>query len=219
MAGGIASALYQQFDEVEHVGIDFGALPQTYDSPFCHSADWGLEGLISKYSEQNLPSQPQEVVIDSQHFEAIAIHGGQDELTHIDSGRTTSIDYRMLSYQGFSARLNVVLNDLNLKEEPALLKSVLSKTVTKTKSDNIWLAVRLTGTKDGQPHQERYQKGLGPQVIDGMTWSATQFATAAGLSAVLYEVLSKDKLQGYVAQEALDWSSIQQNPFGCFFKE
>ena len=76
----------------------------------------------------------------------------------------------------------------------------------------------VTGTRDGELIEENYVNKIYPQVIVGRLWSAIQVTTAAGVCAVLDQVLmNPDDHRGFVAQEDFRLKEILDNRFGRYY--
>lgn len=222
-----AHELMTHFDALRSVRLRVGALPQHPNNVLKYSLTWSTEGLINEYGN---PCQAvsagtlvevapleglEEIEIDGTLYEAFNTSGGLGSLSETFGARCEAMNYKTIRYPGHCAQMRLLMNDLKLNEDRATLKRILENAVPQTLQDVVIVYAAVSGMQDGQFREENYVSKIYPQVIDGRLWSAIQVTTAAGLAAVLDEVMQAEAPpRGFVAQESFRLSTILANRFG-----
>ena len=222
-----AAELITHFDELRAVKLRVGALPQHPNNVLKYSLTWSTEGLINEYGN---PCQAvsngrlievapleglEEIEIDGMRYEAFNTSGGLGSLADTHGAQVESMNYKTIRYPGHCEQMRLLMNDLKLNHDRATLKRILENAVPQTLQDVVIVYVAVTGTQDGQLREENYVNKIYPQVIAGRLWSAIQVTTAAGITAVVDQVLeSKGRYSGFVAQEQFRLTDILANRFG-----
>ena len=114
--------------------------------------------------------------------------------------------------------MKLLLNDLNLKERRDLALEIFRHALTTTKQDMVVIRVDVTGTRDGKPAHETFERTIVSGYVGNRERSAIQITTAAGISTVL-DMLASGQLpqKGFVAQEDIDLDAFLANRFGKAF--
>ncbi|MFV2061080.1 MAG: saccharopine dehydrogenase family protein, partial [Gammaproteobacteria bacterium] len=111
-----------------------------------------------------------------------------------------------------------LMNDLKLNDDRDTLKRILENAVPKTKQDVVLIYVSVIGYKNDVLIEENYVQKVYPKDINGITWSAIQITTAAGICSVVDIVLQDiNRYKGFVTQERFLLSDILENRFGCYY--
>lgn len=222
-----AHELMTHFSSLRSVRLRVGALPQHPNNVLKYSLTWSTEGLINEYGN---PCQAvaggsvvevapleglEEIEIDGTLYEAFNTSGGLGSLSESFGARCDSMNYKTIRYPGHCTQMRLLMNDLKLNDDRATLKRILENAVPQTLQDVVIVYAAVSGMQDGQFREENYVSKIYPQVIDDRLWSAIQVTTAAGLAAVLDEVMqSAAPPRGFVAQESFSLPTILANRFG-----
>ena len=225
-----ANSLMQEFDECHHGKLRVGALPQHASNALHYSLTWSTDGVINEYGnpchsiEAGAPAilMPLEglesIEIDGCEYEAFNTSGGLGSLGEIYVGKITSLNYKTIRYPGHCEKMRFLMNDLKLNEDRDTLKSILEKALPKTYQDMVLVYVAVEGIKHGELTEKSYVKKIYPKQICGLTWSAIQVSTAAGVCAVVDLLLNdKHSYQGIVLQEHFSLKNVLANRFGQYF--
>jgi saccharopine dehydrogenase-like NADP-dependent oxidoreductase len=222
-----AHELMTHFETLRSVRLRVGALPQHPNNVLKYSLTWSTEGLINEYGN---PCQAvaagavvevapleglEEIEIDGTLYEAFNTSGGLGSLSETSGARCEAMNYKTIRDPGHCAQMRLLMNDLKLNEDRATLKRILENAVPQTLQDVVIVYAAVSGMQEGQFREENYVSKIYPQVIDGRLWSAIQVTTAAGLAAVLDEVMqSAVPRRGFLTQESFGLSTILANRFG-----
>lgn len=225
-----ANELMTHFDDVRSVKLRVGALPQHPNNVLKYSLTWSTDGLINEYGNvcqaivdgatvDVMPLEGlEEIEIDGTLYEAFNTSGGLGSLGDTHGGSVSNMNYKTMRYPGHCTQMRLLMNGLKLNHDRATLKRVLENAVPRTLQDVVVTYVSVTGTQDGELREENYVNKIYPQVIVGRLWSAIQVTTAAGVCAVLDQVLmNPDDHRGFVAQEDFRLKEILDNRFGRYY--
>jgi len=226
----ITHSLARHFDPIESVKMRVGALPENVSNALQYSLAWSVEGLINEYGNlcdtlirgqhaRVLPLEGlEEIKIDGLTYEAFYTSGGIGTLLDTYKGRVQHMDYKTIRYPGHCARMRLLMNDLRLNENRALLCDILNNALPKTCQDVVLIYVSIIGEKQGHLVEENYVRKFYPVEVNGLMWSAIQMTTASNLCATLDITLHQpDTYRGHVRQENIDLDELITNPFGQYY--
>ena len=99
-----------------------------------------------------------------------------------------------------------------------LFLEVLENAVPATTQDVVLVFVTVTGERDGALIQESFARKVYSDEIDGVTRSAIQITTAAGVCAMV-DLLREGKLPqaGFVTQQSVGLPDFIANRFGRYY--
>jgi saccharopine dehydrogenase-like NADP-dependent oxidoreductase len=128
------------------------------------------------------------------------------------------MNYKTIRYPGHCAQMRLLMNDLKLNQDRGTLKRVLENAGPQTLQDVVIVYVAVSGRQDGELREENYVNKVYPRMIAGRLWSAIQVTTAAGIAAVVDEVMSAPgRYHGFVRQEQFALTAILANRFGRLY--
>lgn len=225
-----AMSLAKKLDTLEDVKMKVGALPQFPTNVLNYALTWSPEGVINEYCEpceaivdgkrtEIAPLEDiEELVIDGVAYEAFNTSGGLGSTPEALAGKVKNLNYRTIRYPGHARIMKLLLNDLNLKERRDLALEIFRHALTTTKQDMVVIRVDVTGTRDGKPAHETFERTIVSGYVGNRERSAIQITTAAGISTVL-DMLASGQLpqKGFVAQEDIDLDAFLANRFGKAF--
>ncbi|RDE09383.1 saccharopine dehydrogenase family protein [Pelagibacterium lacus] len=222
-----AMSLAKRFDTLEEVKMKVGALPQHPANVLGYALTWSPEGVINEYCEpceaivdgklaEIAPLEDlEEVSIDGVRYEAFNTSGGLGSTPQALLGKVKNLNYRTIRYPGHAAIMKLLLNDLNLRDRRDLALDIFRHALTPTSQDKVVILVEVTGTRDGKPAQERFERTVLSGRVGDRERTAIQITTASGISTVL-DMLASGALpqKGFVAQEDIDLDTFLANRFG-----
>lgn len=230
--GIVAQHLAQGFDALHDVKMRVGALPAFPTNALKYNLTWSVDGLINEYCHpceaihdgQAIELLPLEGLehfsLDGTEYEAFNTSGGLGTLCTTLAGRVRTLDYKSVRYPGHCALMRVLLEDLQLKHDPATLKAILKKSVPATMQDVVLVFVTVSGLRRGQFMQEVFVRKIfaergGPEPL-----SAIQITTAAGVCAVV-DLFRAGRLpaQGFIRQEQVELPALLDNRFGRAYQQ
>ena len=185
--------------------------------------------------------------LDGTEYEAFNTSGGLGTLCETLEGRVRTLDYKSVRYPGHCALMKMLLEDLQLKDDPATLKAILRKSVPGTMQDVVLVFVTVSGMRQGSLVQEVFARkifadrgqaaagslqgsltpsagGQGPALpwghLDHAPLSAIQITTAAGICAAV-DLFREGKLpsSGFIRQEQVALPDFLANRFGSAYQQ
>ena len=257
--GIVAHHMAQGFETLHDVKLRVGALPAFPTNALKYNLTWSVDGLINEYCHpceairdgRNIDVLPLEGLehfsLDGTEYEAFNTSGGLGTLCETLAGRVRTLDYKSVRYPGHQALMKMLLEDLQLKDDPGTLKNILKKSVPGTMQDVVLVFVTVSGLRDGQLLQEvfarkifadRGQVAAGPSQGDlaptggglgkDQSWgllahaplSAIQITTAAGICAAVDLFCSGALPQaGFIRQEQIELPAFLANRFGRAYQQ
>ena len=230
--GIVAHHLAQRFDTLHDVKMRVGALPAFPTNALKYNLTWSVDGLINEYCHpceairdgRNIEVLPLEGLehfsLDGTEYEAFNTSGGLGTLCETLAGRVRTLDYKSVRYPGHQALMKMLLEDLQLKDEPETLKSILRKSVPGTMQDVVLVFVTVSGLRDGQLLQEVFARKIFADRSETAPLSAIQITTAAGLCAAVDLFCSGLLPQaGFIRQEQISLPAFLANRFGSAYQQ
>ena len=225
--GIVAHHLAQGFDELHEVKMRVGALPAFPTNALKYNLTWSVDGLINEYCHpceairdgQRLEVLPLEGLehfsLDGTEYEAFNTSGGLGTLCETLAGRVRTLDYKSVRYPGHQAAMKMLLEDLQLRDDPATLKDILRKAVPGTMQDVVLVFVTVSGRRHGALVQEVFARKIFAQRDEANPLSAIQITTAAGVCAAL-DLFRAGRLpqRGFIRQEQVKLPDFLANRFG-----
>jgi saccharopine dehydrogenase-like NADP-dependent oxidoreductase len=230
--GIVAHHLAQSFDAVHDVKMRVGALPAFPTNALKYNLTWSVDGLINEYCHpceairdgETLEMLPLEGLehfsLDGVEYEAFNTSGGLGTLCTTLAGRVRTLDYKSVRYPGHRDLVKMLLEELQLKDDPETLKRILRKAVPSTMQDVVLVFVTVSGMRQGTLVQEVFARKVFADRIDARPLSAIQITTAAGLCAVL-DLVREGALppRGFIRQEQVALPAFLANRFGQAYQQ
>ena len=230
--GIVAQHLAQGFEVLHDVKMRVGALPAFPTNALKYNLTWSVDGLINEYCH------PCEAIrdghrldllaleglehfsLDGTEYEAFNTSGGLGTLCETLAGRVRTLDYKSVRYPGHQALMKMLLEDLQLKDDPQTLKDILRKSVPGTMQDVVLVFVTVSGLKRGQLLQEVFARKIFADRSEGAPLSAIQITTAAGVCAAV-DLFRDGKLpaSGFIRQEQVELPAFLANRFGAAYQQ
>lgn len=225
-----AKALAARFDSLESLQLRTGALPQFPTNRLSYNLTWSTEGVINEYCQPceaiadgrpvSVPplEECEEFCLDGVRYEAFNTSGGLGSLAESLAGRLRQLSYRSIRYPGHADAMKLLLQDLGLSRNQALLRQILEQSLPATLQDVVIVFISATGYRRGRLLQENYAHKVYAQSVRGELRSAIQITTAAAVCAVL-DLLAEGALpqQGLVRQEEIPLARFLGNRFGRLY--
>jgi len=225
--GIAANTLAQSFDVVYDVKMRVGALPEFPTNELKYNLTWSVDGLVNEYCHpcealregEQITVEPLEGMehfsLDGVEYEAFNTSGGLGTLCETLEGKIRNLDYKSVRYPGHQQRMKFLLQDLGLKRDHELLKTILRKSVPTTMQDVVLVFVTVSGLRDGKLVQEVFSRKIFATRKDGLYESAIQSTTASGVCTAV-DLFRQGKLpgKGFIRQEAIRLADFLDNRFG-----
>jgi saccharopine dehydrogenase-like NADP-dependent oxidoreductase len=230
--GIVAHHLAQGFDALHDVKMRVGALPAFPTNALKYNLTWSVDGLINEYChpcEAIRDGQRLEVLaleglehfsLDGTEYEAFNTSGGLGTLCETLQGRVRTLDYKSVRYPGHCALMKLLLEDLQLKDEPETLKRILRQSVPGTMQDVVLVFVTVSGLRGGSFMQEVFARKIFADRSATAPLSAIQITTAAGICAAV-DLFRLQRLpqRGFIRQEQVELPAFLANRFGSAYQQ
>ena len=230
--GIVAHHLAQGFERLHDVKMRVGALPAFPTNALKYNLTWSVDGLINEYCH------PCEAIHDGRRIELLALEGlehfsldgteyeafntsgGLGTLCETLAGRVRNLDYKSVRYPGHQALMKMLLEDLQLRDDPETLKAILRKSVPATMQDVVLVFVTVSGLRGGQLMQEVFARKIFADRSERAPLSAIQITTAAGICAAV-DLFREGVLpqQGFIRQEQIGLPAFLANRFGSAYQQ
>lgn len=223
--------LAQRFEQLLDLHLRVGALPRFPTGALRYNLTWSTEGLINqciKPCEAIVEGRRIEIpalegletfALDGVTYEAFNTSGGLGTLTHTLEGRARNVDYKAVRYPGHCAVMRLLVDELRLRERPALLKDILESAIPATEQDVVVICASAHGRRGGRLLQQSYSARILGDEVGGQRLSAIQLTTASAICTAL-DLVRADRLpqSGFVAQEQMALADFLANRFGQAFE-
>lgn len=228
----VAHHLTKSFDRLDTVFMRVGALPLFPSNALKYNLTWSTDGLINEYCNpceaiydgRRLDVLPleglEEFSLDGVRYEAFNTSGGLGTLCETFEGRVRQLNYKTVRYMGHRQLMDVLVNELRLRDRREILKDILENSVPVTFQDVVVTFCTVTGQRGGQLVQISDARKAYHQTIDGENWSAIQVTTAAGICTVVdLHFTGQLPQRGFVKQEEVDLDVFLKNRFGRYYEQ
>jgi saccharopine dehydrogenase-like NADP-dependent oxidoreductase len=230
--GIVAHHLAQSFDTLQEVKMRVGALPAFPTNALKYNLTWSVDGLINEYCHpceairggRNIEVLPLEGLehfsLDGTEYEAFNTSGGLGTLCETLAGRVQTLDYKSVRYPGHQALMKLLLEDLQLNQEPETLKAIMRKSIPSTMQDVVLVFVTVSGMRGGSLVQEVFARKIFAERSETAPLSAIQITTAAGICAAV-DLFREGRLptQGFIRQEEVALPEFLNNRFGRAYQQ
>ena len=225
-----ACELARKFDQLERIHLRVGALPRHPSNAMKYDLTWSTDGLINEYCNpceaiaggEAVELRPLEglesLSLDGVDYEAFNTSGGLGSLRETFAGKVDELNYRTIRYPGHRDIMQILLEDLKLRDRRELLKDILETALPHTGQDVVVIMISVSGLRNGRLQRETWGNRIYHRNINGRPWSAIRLSTAAGVCAVL-DLLARSKLpgKGFIRQEDIPFQEFIHNRFGRYF--
>ncbi len=228
--GIVAASLEKQFDGIRSIRMRTGALPRNPTGLIGYAFNWSHEGVVNEYlndcevienGEKKLVS-PMEwleiLIVDGVKYEAATTSGGLGTMCDSYLGRVENLDYKSIRYPGHFQQMNVFFHELLMREDRGLAGRILTNAKPPTDDDVVLVHASAEGRIDGQLRRREYVRSYYPIEIEGVTWTAIAWTTAASVTAVV-EMVSAGALpdRGFIKQEEIPLEAFLRTTNGRLF--
>lgn len=225
-----AADLARRFDRLDALHLRVGALPLYPTNALKYNLTWSTEGLINEYCnpcdaivEGDLISVAalegeEHFSLDGVEYEAFNTSGGLGSLCDTLKGQVRSLDYKTVRYPGHLDICRLLMNDLRLKDNRAILKTVLETAIPITRQDVVLVFVTASGYRQNRLEQETITVKVYGNHLNGEDWSAIQITTAAGICGVM-DLIATGGVTGknLLKQEDIPLPLFFENRFGQLY--
>ncbi len=237
LIGIVGASLAEQFATIRSIELKVGALPRHPAGLLGYAFNWSAEGVVNEYLNdcevlrggirQMVPamSEHERVVIGGIELEASLTSGGLGTMCETYEGRVQRLDYKTMRYPGHFELMRFFFDELNLRERRELAGEILVNAKPPVDDDVVYLHAAVEGTTNGvgdtaagQVTRKQYVRAYQPLEINGRTWRAISWTTAASAVAVV-ELVAEGRLPstGFIPQESIRLADLLTTTSGARF--
>jgi saccharopine dehydrogenase-like NADP-dependent oxidoreductase len=128
------------------------------------------------------------------------------------------LDYKTMRYPGHFELMRFFFDELGLRDRRELAGEILVEAKPPTSDDVVYLHAAVEGKKDGHSFRENYVRAYQPIDINGRSWRAISWTTAASAVAVV-ELVADGRLPqtGFIKQEDISFDDLLTTRNGARF--
>jgi saccharopine dehydrogenase-like NADP-dependent oxidoreductase len=231
LIGIIGADLANQFTKIRDIELRVGALPRYPNGLLAYSFTWSPAGVINEYlndaeaihngKRKMMPSLSglEYINIEGQEFESFTTSGGLGTMCETYEGRVDTLNYKTIRYPGHGKLMRFLMYELILKQDKKLLEDILSKAKPPVREDVVYVYAVVEGWKGKNLLRDEFYQAYYPMEINGHSWRAISWTTAASLAAVV-EMVANGSLpqQGFLKQEEIPFDDFLATQNGAYFK-
>jgi saccharopine dehydrogenase-like NADP-dependent oxidoreductase len=239
LIGIVGASLAQPFQSIRSIELKVGALPRHPAGLLGYAFNWSAEGVVNEYLNdcevlrhglrQMVPAmtEHERVVIGGIELEASLTSGGLGTMCETFAGRVQRLDYKTMRYPGHFELMRFFFDELGMSEQRELAGKILVDAKPPVDDDVVYLHAAVEGTASGvgdtapgQLTRKQYVRAYQPLEINGRTWRAISWTTAASVAAVV-ELVADRRLPGagFLRQECIDLDDLIDTKNGARFAE
>ncbi|MNJ98967.1 Lysine 6-dehydrogenase [compost metagenome] len=229
--GIIGAHLSKEFEKIRSIEMRVGALPKYPNGEMGYSFTWSATGVVNEYindaeaihdgkRKQVISLQGKESInIEGAAYEAFYTSGGLGTMCETYDGKVDKLDYKTIRYPGHCYLMNFLIHELHMKNDKAQLENILKNAKPVVEEDVVLIYAVSEGWKDGELKRNEFYKSCKPIDIDGQSWRAISWTTAASLVAVI-EMVANGSLpsKGFIKQEEISLEALLNTKTGGLFK-
>lgn len=229
--GIIGAYLSKDFEKLRSIEMRVGALPKYPNGEMGYSFTWSPAGVVNEYindaeaihngqRKQVVSLQGKETInIEGAAYEAFYTSGGLGTMCETYEGRIDKLDYKTIRYPGHCDLMNFLIHELHLKNNKQQLEDILKNAKPEVEEDVVLIYAIAEGWVNGQLKRNEFCKSYTPVMIDGQSWRAISWTTAASLVAVV-EMVANGLLpaKGFIRQEDISFEGLLATQTGQLFE-
>lgn len=232
LIGIVGANLASKFTKLRDIELRVGALPKYPNGLLGYSFTWSPAGVINEYLNDcevihngvrklvTALDGVEKIYIQGEEFEAFSTSGGLGTMCETYEGKVDTLNYKTMRYPGHARLMKFLMYELILKDQKELLEKILTEAKPPVQEDIVHIYGAVEGWKGEIIQREEYYRAFSPKIINGESWRAISWTTAASIAAVI-EMVADGKLpqKGFLKQEDIDFNAFLSTTNGSFFKE
>jgi len=228
--GIIGADLAKEFEKLRSIELRVGALPRYPNGTMAYSFTWSPAGVINEYindaevihqgKRKMSPSLEglEYINIEGREFESFTTSGGLGTMCESYEGKVDTLNYKSIRYPGHGKLMKFLTQELLLKDKKEQLTEILENAKPPVEEDVVYVYAVVEGEKKGKLARSEYYKAFHPITINGRSWRAISWTTAASLAAVIEMVDNGDlPTKGFIKQEEIPFDLFLKSDNGKFF--
>ncbi|MBB5623607.1 saccharopine dehydrogenase-like NADP-dependent oxidoreductase [Pedobacter cryoconitis] len=231
LIGIIGAHLGNDFEKLRSIDMRVGALPKYPNGAMGYAFNWSAAGVVNEYindaeaihhgQRKMVPSlQGKEAIqINGALYEAFYTSGGLGTMCETYAGKLDRLDYKTIRYPGHCDLMNFLINELHMKEDKQRLEDILKNAKPPVDEDVVIIYADAEGWKNNELKRNEFCRSYGPIELNGNSWRAISWTTAASIVAVV-EMVANGSLpsKGFIKQEEISFEALLNTKCGSLFK-
>jgi len=229
--GIIGADLTRDFTKVRSIEMRVGALPIYPNGKMGYAFTWSPAGVVNEYindaeaihngKRKMVPSlEENEIIfIDGKEYEAFYTSGGLGTMCKTFEKKVDTLNYKTIRYPGHCDLMKFLIHELDMKQDKQQLEDILKNAKPAVAEDVVIVYAAVEGNKGDRLFRNEYCKSFYNKDIQGHSWRAISWTTAASIVAVI-EMVAKGDLpkKGFIKQEEIPFDKFLKTKCGKFFK-
>lgn len=228
--GIVGAHLASRFEQLRSIELRVGALPMHPRGKLGYALNWSPEGVINEYindcevirmgQQQMVPALEglETILINGLVLESFTTSGGLGTMCETYAGKVQELNYKTIRYPGHCELMRFLLGELYLRHDRELAGKILKNALPAVDEDVVFVHAAVEGLKGGRLSRDEYVRAYPAMNIDGESWRAISWTTAASVSAVVEMV--RDGLlpqRGFLKQEEIPFDAFQKTRNGALY--
>jgi saccharopine dehydrogenase-like NADP-dependent oxidoreductase len=172
-------------------------------------------------------TEHERVMIGGIELEASLTSGGLGTMCETYSGQVQRLDYKTMRYPGHFELMRFFFDELGMRDDRERAGQILVDAKPPVDDDVVYLHAAVEGiasgdgdTAPGEMTRKQYVRAYQPLEINGRTWRAISWTTAASAAAVV-ELVADGRLPqaGFIKQESIALADLMDTKSGSLFAE
>lgn len=230
LIGIVGANLAKDFDKLRSIEMRVGALPKYPNGDLGYSITWSASGVVNEYindaeaihnGQRKMVTSLQgkeTITIAGDTYEAFYTSGGLGTMCETYEGKVDKLDYKTIRYPGHCDKMNFLIHEMHMKNDKKQLEDLLTNAKPPVKEDVVLVYAAAEGWKDGKIFRNEFCNSYPPKLIDGHSWRAISWTTAASIVAIV-EMVSNGSLpsKGFIKQEEVGFEALLNTQAGKLF--
>lgn len=226
----VGAALVEKFEKVRSLKLRVGALPQHPTGLLGYAFNWSPEGVVNEYLNEcevieggvhkwvSPMEWVEKLVINGIPLEAFTTSGGLGTMCDTYLGGIENLDYKSIRYPGHVQLMNFLFHELLMRENRKLAGEILTNAKPPVKKDVVYIHASVEGWQTNQLVRDEFVNAYYPVEIDGKTWSAISWTTAASVCAIV-ELVHNGTIanKGFIKQETISLEAFHKTKNGRLY--
>ncbi|WP_372683731.1 saccharopine dehydrogenase family protein, partial [Desulfosarcina sp.] len=160
----------------------------------------------------------EKLVINGIPLEAFTTSGGLGTMCDTYLGVIENLDYKSIRYPGHVKLMNFLFHELLMRENRTMAGEILTNAKPPVKKDVVYVHASVEGWQSKQLVRDEFVNAYFPKEIDGKSWSAISWTTAASLCAIV-EMVNNGSItsSGFIKQEMVSFEEFLKTDHGRLF--
>ena len=217
----VGAFLVEKFNRVRSLKLRVGALPQHPTGLLGYAFNWSPEGVVNEYLNEceviedgvhkwiSPMEWVEKLVINGIPLEAFTTSGGLGTMCDTYLGVIDNLDYKSIRYPGHVRLMNFLFHELLMRENRKMAGEILTNAKPPVKKDVVYVHASVEGWQNNQLVRDEFVNAYFPKEIDGASWSAISWTTAASLCAIV-EMVHNGSIasKGFIKQEMISFEAF-----------